>query len=150
MAAELEAATILLVEDNKIDVEVLRLTFRRARLRNPLMHVRDGQEALDYLFHQGAYADPDRHPAPDLLLLDLNLPRVHGLQVLQKVRASERHRSMPVVLMVSSAAEALRPELTGLTDTYLLVKPLDIHGLTGIIQKRGELGLLITRQPTGG
>lgn len=94
---------ILLVEDNPDDVELTRLAFEEAQVANTLTVVRDGAEALDYLFARGRYADRDPQDLPSLVLLDLNLPKLDGREVLQAIRNDERTRSLPVVVLTTSA-----------------------------------------------
>jgi len=94
---------ILLVEDNPDDVELTRLAFEEAQVANTLTVVRDGAEALDYLFARGRYADRDPQDLPSLVLLDLNLPKLDGREVLQAIRNDERTRALPVVVLTTSA-----------------------------------------------
>jgi two-component system response regulator len=93
---------ILLVEDNDDDAELTFRAFKDARVANPLVRARDGVEALDFLFARGSHADRAGAPLPTLVLLDLNLPKVGGLEVLRQVRAAEATRLLPVVVLTSS------------------------------------------------
>lgn len=93
--------TILLVEDNADDAELALRAFERTPVKNAIVLARDGLEALDYLFASGPYADPPPSP-PDVVLLDLKLPRVDGLEVLRRVRSDQRTRRVPIVVMTSS------------------------------------------------
>ncbi len=95
---------ILLVEDNEDDAELTMLAFQHAHILNPIVRVKDGIEALDYLFGTGAYAGRDVRDAPAVVLLDLNLPRLSGLEVLAAIRASEPLRHLPVVILTSMRA----------------------------------------------
>ena len=94
---------ILLVEDNPDDVELTRIAFEEAKVANMLRVVGDGAEALDYLFARGKHADRDPAGLPSLVLLDLNLPKVDGREVLQAIRANEATRMLPVVVLTTSA-----------------------------------------------
>jgi two-component system response regulator len=94
--------TILLVEDNDDDVELTRRAFAHNNLLNDLVVVRDGQEALDYLMAAGAYADRDPTALPNVVLLDLKLPKINGLEVLRRIRASEVTKRLPVVILTTS------------------------------------------------
>ena len=94
---------ILLVEDNPDDVELTRIAFEEAKVANHLVVARDGAEALDYLFARGTHADRDPNDLPSIVLLDLNLPKVDGREVLQAIRANEATRSLPVVVLTTSA-----------------------------------------------
>ncbi len=93
---------ILLVEDSPQDAELTVHALRKRNLANRLIHVKDGQEALDWLFGEGVYAGRDTNRQPKIVLLDLKMPRVDGLEVLRAIRANERTRHLPVVVMTSS------------------------------------------------
>jgi two-component system response regulator len=98
----MQEQTILLVEDNDDDAELAAMAFQSAKITNPLIRVRDGIEALDYLFGRGKHAARDVGDQPALTLLDLKLPKVSGLQVLKAIRADERTKHLPVVILTSS------------------------------------------------
>ena len=93
---------ILLVEDNDDDAELAMMAFHRAKITNPLIRMRDGVEALDYLFGRGKHAERDASDLPAVTLLDLKLPKVNGLEVLKAIRADERTRHLPIVILTSS------------------------------------------------
>ncbi|MFZ5861911.1 MAG: response regulator [Nitrospirota bacterium] len=97
--------TILLVEDNDDDAELTTRAFREARITNTLIRAGDGVEALDYLFARGGQAGRDPAELPEVVLLDLNLPRVSGIEVLQAIRADARTKHLPVVILTSSNAD---------------------------------------------
>src|SRR5262245_27803729 len=94
-------ASILLVEDNPDDAELTEMAFRKANISNPMVRVRDGAEALDFLFARGAHAARDVSDLPAVVLLDLNLPRLSGFQVLEAIRTDERTSHLPVVILTS-------------------------------------------------
>lgn len=94
--------TILLVEDNDDDAELTQMAFAEAKVANPVLRLADGAEALDYLFCRGRWADRNAADVPAVVLLDLNLPRLGGLEVLAALRADARTRSLPVVVLTSS------------------------------------------------
>ncbi len=94
--------TILLVEDNPDDVELTLRVFEQYNIKNEVMVVRDGAEALDYLFATGAYSNRDTTTMPAVILLDLKLPKIDGLEVLRRIRADERTKLVPVVVLTSS------------------------------------------------
>lgn len=100
--AMIESQCILLVEDNEDDAELTARAFSRAKIANPLVHVTDGVEALDYLFGRGRFADRDVRVLPVVVLLDLKLPRLDGLDVLKAIRAGDQTRFLPVVMLTSS------------------------------------------------
>ncbi|HUS11803.1 MAG TPA: response regulator, partial [Pyrinomonadaceae bacterium] len=97
----IEQIEILLVEDNEMDAELTMRALRKGKLANKLTWVKDGQQALDYLFRQGDYMQRD-NTSPRLVLLDLKMPRVGGIEVLKAIKADERTRRIPVVVMTSS------------------------------------------------
>jgi two-component system response regulator len=96
---------VLLVEDNDDDAELTSMAFETARITNPLVRARDGVEALDYLFARGKYAGRDPGNLPVVVLLDLQLPRVDGIEVLKAIRAGETTKYLPVVILTSSAED---------------------------------------------
>jgi len=96
---------ILLVDDNPDDVELTVRALNKSNVLNQMVIARDGQEALDYLFATGAYAGRDAHVMPNMILLDLNLPKVTGLEVLRRMRADERTKLLPVVVLTTSNEE---------------------------------------------
>src|SRR5262245_10759028 len=97
--------TILLVEDSPEDYEVTVRAFRKANLVNPVVRCQDGEEALEYLFQRGRYADSARFPRPGLILLDLNLPGTDGRQVLAQIKSDAQLRTIPVIVLTTSADE---------------------------------------------
>jgi two-component system response regulator len=95
---------ILLVEDNEDHAELIQRNFAENHVANKIYHARDGEEALNYLFRRGVFADATSSPAPNLILLDLRLPKIDGIEVLKEIKASEKHRTIPVVVLTSSSA----------------------------------------------
>lgn len=93
---------ILLAEDNPDDIAITKRAFRDAKIMNKLYIVRDGQEAIDFLFHQGIYADPLKAPRPGLILLDINMPKMNGIEVLKRVKGEKTLRALPVVMLTVS------------------------------------------------
>ena len=96
---------VLLVEDNLADQEMVRRSFGQAAGRVQLEVVDDGEQALDYLLHRDLYEEPSSSPAPDLILLDLNLPRLNGRELLSQVRSSEQLRHLPIIVLTTSQSE---------------------------------------------
>lgn len=137
---------ILLVEDNPDDEELTRLAFAESRVANELVVVRDGQEALDYLFATGKYAGRDFCIQPQLILLDLKLPKVDGLGVLHRIRTEELTRFLPVVILTSSKEECDLVESYSLGANSYIQKPVDF---TQFIDAVRQLGLywLVMNQP---
>jgi len=128
-------ARILLVEDNRMDVELTLDAFREARLMNVVHVATNGTAALDYLLGRGAYADREAYPMPDLILLDLKLPGVDGFQVLREVKAAPILKRLPVVILTSSKEEGDRALSYDIGANSYLVKPVSFDGFLGVIQQ---------------
>jgi two-component system, response regulator len=116
---------ILLVEDNDADAELASRAFQRAEIKNPLMRARDGLEALDYLFARGKYAARDPYDLPVFVLLDLNIPKISGLEVLKAIRADERTMHLPIIVLSSSGEERDRLGAYKHFANSYIIKPLD-------------------------
>ena len=140
---------ILLVEDNPDDVELTLRAFRKSNVANEVIVARDGAEALEYLFATGQYAGRDPDALPQVVLLDLNLPRVDGLEVLQRVRAHPKTKLLPVVILTSSTEE--RDLLSGYSlgaNSYVR-KPVDFEQFADSVKQLGLYWLLLNhRAPT--
>ncbi len=122
-----DVANILLVEDNPADVELTLIAFKRARISNPVHVVHDGAEAIEYLFSRAASRDRTQAPRPDIVLLDLNLPKVNGIEVLRRLKADESTRSIPVVVLTSSQNDRDMAACRRLGAETYIVKPVDFH-----------------------
>ena len=122
-----DQAVILLVDDREEDVLLVRRAFQKASLPNPLYIVRDGEEAFSYLKGEGKYSDRAEYPLPDLMLLDLKMPRVDGFQVLQWLRQQPGFRDLPVIVL--TASEYLRDvdQAYKLGANSFMIKPLDFQ-----------------------
>jgi two-component system response regulator len=116
---------ILLVEDDDVDAELASRAFQRAKVKNSLVRVRDGQDALDYLFARGKYAARDAHDLPVFVLLDLNIPKISGLKVLEAIREDESIRHLPVIILTSSGEERDRLGAYKHFANSYVIKPLD-------------------------
>ena len=139
--------TILLVEDDPAHAEIVRRNLGDFRVANRIVHVADGQAALDYLFHQGAYADPKTSPPPNLILLDLRLPKVDGLEVLRRIKEDEDLKLLPTVVLTTSGAEAdMVNAYTHGVGSYL-VKPVDFEKFTKLMEVFGYYWLAWNRFP---
>lgn len=141
-----ETVDILLVEDNPTDAELTLRALRRGNLANHIVWVKDGAEALDFIFRNGGYAG--RPPEnPKLILLDIKLPKVDGIEVLKRIKADAHTRAIPVVMVTSSA------EGRDLTDSYQLgansyvVKPVDFEQFSETVSKAGFYWMLMNRVP---
>lgn len=117
--------TIFLVEDNDDEADLAVRAFQRAKINNPLVRARDGVDALNYLFGRGKYATRDVYDLPAVTLLDLNIPKIPGLEVLKAIRADERTRHIPVVVLTSSNEERDRLGAYDCFANSYVIKPVD-------------------------
>jgi CheY-like chemotaxis protein len=138
---------ILLVEDDPAHVEIVRRNFEVSRIANRLMHVPDGQAAMDYLHRQGEFADPERSPRPGLILLDLRLPKVDGTEVLKAIKSDPGLGSIPVVVLTTSAAETDMIKAYECHANSYLVKPVDFPQFVDLIQSLGYYWLVWNELP---
>jgi len=146
-------AVILLVEDNPQDEELTLRAFRKSKILNPVVVARDGAEALDWLFAKGAHADRDASVMPHLILLDLKLPKLDGLEVLQRIRADDRTRLLPVVILTSSVEEEDRIAGYGLGANSYVRKPVDFTQFMEAVRQLGLYWLVLNEGapvPAGG
>lgn len=140
--------TILLAEDSLADAEMAVDALREANLANPIVHVEDGVEAMEYLHRKGRFADrSDEDPA--VLLLDIKMPRMDGLEVLQRIRADERLRRMPVVILSSSREESDLVRSWNLGVNAYVVKPVDIDQFFAAVKTLGQFWAVINETPVG-
>ena len=143
----MNSKTILLVEDNPSDVELTKRAFVREHITNELVVVEDGQTALDYLFGTGRYAGRDLNQMPTLILLDLKLPIVDGLEVLRRIRAHERTRRLLVVILTSSKEDQDVAASYDLGVNSYIRKPVDFHQFAEAIKLLGLYWLVINEPP---
>ena len=139
-----DPAQILLVEDNPGDVRLTQEAFKEGQIDNDLHVVEDGVEALDFLFKRGEYADA---PCPDIVLLDLNLPRKNGDEVLEEMRADETLQYVPVVVLTSSEAQEDVVKSYELNANAYLTKPVDPVDFIEVVQSFEQFWLSIVRLP---
>jgi CheY-like chemotaxis protein len=144
-----DALEILLVEDNPEDVELALYALRKNNLANNIVVVRDGEEALDFLFCRGAYANRSFECPPRLVLLDLKLPKVDGLEVLREAKNDLRTRAVPIVVMTSSREQRDMIEGYQLGVNSYIQKPVDFGEFREIISKLGFYWLAINQFPPG-
>jgi CheY-like chemotaxis protein len=130
-----ELAHILLVEDNRMDVELTLDAFHEVRLRNTVHVAPNGQDALDYLLGCGKYADRNAFPLPNLILLDLKLPGIDGFEVLRQIKATPVLKRLPVVVLTSSKEEGDRALSYDIGANSYLVKPVSFDGFLGVVRK---------------
>ncbi|MCI3951864.1 MAG: response regulator receiver protein [Burkholderiales bacterium] len=143
---QFEQVEILFAEDNPLDAELTIRALRQAGLANKLLWLKDGQQALDYVFREGSYAERT-DALPRLLLLDLKMPRVDGLDVLKAVKADERTRRIPVVILTSSQEESDLARSYDIGVNGYVVKPLDFRSLAEVVRQAGFYWLAINHAP---
>ncbi len=137
---------ILLVEDNPRDAELTIRALNKRNLANHLVHVKDGQEALDWIFCTGLYSDRNINHGPKIILLDLKLPKVDGTEVLRAIRADERTRLWPVVVLTSSKEEQDVMQSYTLGVNSYIVKPVDFENFSAAVAEAGHYWLLVNRK----
>lgn len=136
---------ILLVEDNKHDAELAMLALKDAKLFNHVIWLKDGKEALDFLFGKGEYKDRDIKHHPKVILLDLKMPKVDGLEVLKEIRANENTRKIPVVVLTSSREDKDILKSYELGVNSFIVKPVDFDQFTRCVKEIGYYWALINQ-----
>ena len=129
--------TILLVEDNPAHAELVMRSFEDHRVANTIIHLSDGETALEYLFRRGLYSSERESPRPHVILLDLRLPRVDGLDVLKEIKSSEELRSIPVVILTTSEAERDASRAYEQHANSFVVKPADFSRFTDLMKELG-------------
>jgi len=132
-----EIRTILLVEDSDADAEMTIDALRQAKLANPIVHVEDGVEALDYLFARGDYADK-ANGVPAVVLLDIKMPRLDGIEVLRQIRGSDKFKHVPVVILSSSREETDLARSWDLGVNAYVVKPVNASQFFDAVQTLGQ------------
>lgn len=138
---------ILLVEDNPDDLELTLRSLKKANLANQIEVARDGAEALEYIFCEGKHANRKIENGPKVVLLDLKLPKVDGLEVLQRMKADPRTRQIPVVVLTSSKEQSDVVESYRLGVNSYIVKPVDFDGFSKAVQQLGMYWILLNEPP---
>jgi two-component system response regulator len=138
---------ILLVEDNASDAEMTIDALRQNNLANKLLHVKDGAEALDFIFAAGNYADRQITDKPKVILLDLKMPKVNGIEVLQKIRSDERTKNIPVVVLTSSKEDPDIKKCYDLGVNSYVVKPVEFDAFQKAISELGLYWMIVNQQP---
>jgi CheY-like chemotaxis protein len=138
---------VLLIEDSPTDAELCTRALKKHKLANDLVWVKDGAEALDFLFARGSYSGRDMMYPPKLVLLDLRLPKVDGLEVLRQIRADERLKTLPVVILSSSKEDRDIAESYRLGANSYVSKPVEFQEFADAVAKLGLYWLLINRPP---
>jgi len=144
----MNSVDVLLVEDNMTDAELAIREFRKNRFANNLVHVRDGEEALDFLFARGQYEGVrDVALPPKVVLLDIQMPKVNGIEVLQRMKADERTRTTPVVILTSSKEDPDIQQCYALGVNSYIVKPVNFERFAEAIKNLGFYWLLLNQPP---
>ena len=138
---------ILLIEDSEEDAELTKRALRQHNLGNNVVRLRDGAEALDYLFGRGEYEGRNVAQVPKVILLDLNMPKVSGLEVLQEIKRDDRTRSIPVVVMTSSREQQDLVESYRLGVNAYVVKPVEFEAFAKAVADLGCFWLLVNETP---
>jgi len=136
---------ILLVEDNPDDLEMSLHALRKAKIANRIQVARDGQEALDFIFCEGEFADRKMENAPKVILLDLKLPKVDGLEVLKRLKSDPHTRKIPVVVLTSSKEQNDVVESYALGTNSYIVKPVSLDQFVAAVQNLGVYWLLLNQ-----
>lgn len=138
---------ILLVEDEEAHAEIVRRNFESCRMANQLIHVSDGQSALDYLYRRNGFSQPEKSPRPGIILLDLRLPKVDGLEVLKTIKADPNLSAIPVVILTTSKAEADMVKAYDHHANSYLVKPVDFAQFQALMETFGYYWLAWNQYP---
>lgn len=147
MTQSSDAVEILLVEDTPADAELTIRALKKHSLVNNLVWVKDGAEALEFLFATGAFAGRDSAQQPKVVLLDLRLPRVSGIEVLRRIKNDERTRSIPVVVLTSSKEDVDVKECYGLGVNSYIAKPVSFDEFVKVVGDLGLYWLLLNKLP---
>ena len=139
--------TILLVEDNPDDVKLTLRALERSRITNEVTVARDGVEALDYLFGTGKFEGRDTELMPQVVLLDLKMPKIDGIEVLRRIRADERTKLLPVVILTTSNEDKDRIESYRLGANSYIRKPVDFNQFAEAVQQLGLYWLVLNEPP---
>lgn len=139
-----EPIEILLVEDNPGDVRLTEMAFAEGRINNNLHVVRDGEAALDFLFRRGAYAGS---PRPDIVLLDLNLPKVEGHEVLERIRNGDGLKQLPVIILTSSESDEDVLRSYELNSNAYITKPVEASDFMDVVHTFEEFWFTVVRLP---
>jgi two-component system, response regulator len=142
-----EDVEILLVEDSASDAEMTIRALKKNNLANKLLHVKDGAAALDFIFAEGEYADRQIENAPKVILLDLKMPKVNGLEVLQKIRLDERTKRIPVVMLTSSKEDPDIKKCYDLGVNSYVVKPVEFDDFQKAISDLGLYWMIVNQHP---
>jgi two-component system, response regulator len=143
----INSVEILLVEDNMNDAELTIRALKKKNLANRLIHLKDGADAIDFIFAQGEYVGRDVLNIPKVILLDLKMPKVNGIEVLAKVRSDERTRKIPIVVLTSSKEDPDVNECYRLGANSYIVKPVEFDNFLQAVSELGLYWLLLNQAP---
>jgi two-component system response regulator len=143
----IQEVEVLLIEDNASDVEMITRALKKPNNEKPLFRVKDGGEALDFLFGEGQYAGRDTKNIPQLILIDLKMPKVHGKECLMRIKMNERTKKIPVVVLSSSREDADITESYDLGANGYVIKPMDSEGFHKTIASVGSYWLKVNEAP---
>jgi two-component system response regulator len=135
MSTPIESIEILLVEDNPDDVLLIKAALEENNIVNRITHLKDGAEALDYLFHEGDYAGVPKDNSPKVIMLDLNMPKVGGIELLRRIKSNEKTQDIPIVVFTSSKDDPNLKECYRLGVKNYIIKPLDFDQFKKSINK---------------
>jgi two-component system response regulator len=138
---------ILLVEDNMSDAEMTIRALKKNNLTNKLLHLKDGAEALDFIFAKGNYSDHKIENIPKVILLDLKMPKVNGIQVLQELKSDERTKKIPVVILTSSKEDPDIQECYRLGVNSYVVKPVQFEMFVKVVSELGLYWMILNQPP---
>ncbi len=138
---------ILLIEDNMNDAELTIRALKKNNLANKLVHLKDGVEAIDFIFAEGSYSGRKVENVPKVILLDLKMPRVNGIEVLKKIKADERTKKIPVVILTSSKEDPDIQECYRLWVNSYVVKPVQFEQFVKVVSELGLYWMILNQPP---
>jgi CheY-like chemotaxis protein len=147
MKTERSKVPILIADDDMDDCDMIRDALKESRLLNELFFVKDGEELMDFLTHQGKYADEKKFPLPGLILLDLNMPRKDGREALKEIKGNPKLRQIPVVVLTTSEAEEDVYKTYNLGVNSFVTKPVSFDALVQVMQSVGKYWFEIVELP---
>ena len=145
---EYNSVDILLIDDNNDDAELVMRELKKFNMANNLLHLKDGEEALAFLFGTGNFKDRDNKKSPKLILMDIHMPKLNGIEVLEKIKADPMTRSIPVVMLTSSKEDPDIKKCYQLGANSYIVKPVNFTRFTEAIRSLGFYWLLLNQPPT--
>jgi len=148
MSFAARAVVILLADDDEDDVVLIRDSFQKSKLANDLRVVEDGVELLDYLKRTGAFADPTDAPRPDIILLDLNMPRMDGREALKKIKSDPELKDIPIVILTTSKTHADICSSYNDGANSFITKPVTFQSMCEVVHKLGEYWFQIVKLPS--